>query len=384
MTKKLEVGIIGGGPAGLSTGSKLAREGAHVKVYEEHPRIGKPMHCAGVISPSTFSLIKVSQQVVKNHLYGVRVGVPDRIDVTYQAESRRAIVIDRERLDVELAERLVSVGGELLLSHRASLEMSGEKIYLRSEGERERFDYVVDAGGVKSYLSRVGINGDVLPAAQMDIITPDCDQRIVEMWVDKARNKDFFFWCVPLEEDLVRVGTASKTEPEAALNSFAVWRFSKVEAVKKLYGQIVFSGYTEKLVEGKVLYVGDAAGQTKPTTGGGLRYGLSGAEEAARAIIHNFREEEPLNIYEERWVERWRREVQIQRLVRKIFLRLDEKKLVRLLETVRDDDLLPILVDRGDMDEHSSLLSLLSKRRIHRLGIGAIRALISEMISPRR
>ena len=45
-----DVAIIGGGPVGSYAALHLAKKGIPVTVYEEHPEIGLPSHCAGHIS----------------------------------------------------------------------------------------------------------------------------------------------------------------------------------------------------------------------------------------------------------------------------------------------------------------------------------------------
>jgi flavin-dependent dehydrogenase len=42
-----DIVIVGGGPAGLHAGARLARAGFRAAVLEEHPSIGEPVHCTG-------------------------------------------------------------------------------------------------------------------------------------------------------------------------------------------------------------------------------------------------------------------------------------------------------------------------------------------------
>jgi flavin-dependent dehydrogenase len=42
--------IVGAGPAGSYTALRLATIGVKTHVYEEHPEVGVPSHCAGHIS----------------------------------------------------------------------------------------------------------------------------------------------------------------------------------------------------------------------------------------------------------------------------------------------------------------------------------------------
>ena len=42
--------VVGGGPVGSYAALNLAKLGVKAKVFEEHPTIGFPSHCAGHIS----------------------------------------------------------------------------------------------------------------------------------------------------------------------------------------------------------------------------------------------------------------------------------------------------------------------------------------------
>ena len=44
--------VIGAGPAGLLAAKEIALKGYSVGVMEEHPKVGEPDHCAGLLSIS--------------------------------------------------------------------------------------------------------------------------------------------------------------------------------------------------------------------------------------------------------------------------------------------------------------------------------------------
>jgi len=45
-----EAAVVGAGPAGILAAKRVAERGFSVQVFEEHPSIGEPSHCAGLIS----------------------------------------------------------------------------------------------------------------------------------------------------------------------------------------------------------------------------------------------------------------------------------------------------------------------------------------------
>ena len=61
--------IIGGGPVGSYAALNLAKLGVKVTVFEEHPEIGLPSHCAGhlsIRSLKTMGLYPLPEGIVEN------------------------------------------------------------------------------------------------------------------------------------------------------------------------------------------------------------------------------------------------------------------------------------------------------------------------------
>ena len=93
--------IVGGGPAGLLAASKIAENGHSVRVLEEHPEIGKPDHCAGLLSSSGLKSLglKPPDEVVQNTVSGARIYAPSGHSILVERGQREALVIDRRGFD---------------------------------------------------------------------------------------------------------------------------------------------------------------------------------------------------------------------------------------------------------------------------------------------
>ena len=68
----LDVAIIGGGPAGLYAGARLAAAGFHTVLLEEHPAVGDPVHCTGVLAAEAFQEFNLSRRSLLNELTTAR------------------------------------------------------------------------------------------------------------------------------------------------------------------------------------------------------------------------------------------------------------------------------------------------------------------------
>lgn len=353
----MRVGVVGGGPAGLLTSSLLGEGGVDVEVFEEHPEIGIPNHCTSVVSEDTLSSNGVRQdKVVKARLRRLKIGVPNEVEASAESSETKALVIDRPSFDLELAKRASRAGCTIHLKTRVEVDSAGDRTGVEFGEERRSFDYVVDATGAKSYMRREG--GEVLPAMQFDLYEEDLDRETAEVWMDKSINPEFFIWCVPVGDEVTRVGTASKASLlEKSLDKFLSVRFADPKKLNTYYGLVVLSGPAETFVDGNLIRVGDAAGQTKPVTGGGLRYGLHGAKLAASSLLE-LRDGGALGDYRRAWDDKWGDEVRVQLRVRRLMRRLDNKGLVKMVAWLKRTGTLDRLMEGGHLDRYSRLVSL--------------------------
>jgi flavin-dependent dehydrogenase len=124
--------------------------------------------------------------------------------------------------------------------------------------------------------------------------------------------------------------------------------------------------YTERLV-----IVGDAAGQVKPTTGGGIYYSLLCADIAAnilqQALASNALSARNLATYEQAWKRRLRQELRMGYWARKFYERLSDSQIDRIFDIIKSNgiDKALLRVEELSFDWHSSLvLRLLEHRAI--------------------
>jgi flavin-dependent dehydrogenase len=102
-----------------------------------------------------------------------------------------------------------------------------------------------------------------------------------------------------------------------------------------------------------VLVVGDAAGQVKPTSGGGLYYGLLCADMAA-ATLHQALAEDDLSArrlagYERDWKRRLGWELRIGYWARRLFERLSDKQLDRIFNLIKANGIDEALLKAEDL-----------------------------------
>ena len=160
----------------------------------------------------------------------------------------------------------------------------------------------------------------------------------IEVIFNSELYPGFFAWIIPTGEGKGKVGIAGKNiNPNLAIERFLETRGKPYSIVRKIYAPIWISGYVKPFIKGKTVIVGDAAGQTKPTTAGGIYTGGMGGIYAGRAISKSILEDSdslPLDQYENNWLTRFGSEFDKLLLFRRILERLDNKALDRIFSNM--------------------------------------------------
>lgn len=131
--------------------------------------------------------------------------------------------------------------------------------------------------------------------------------------------------------------------------------------IRKIYAPIWIKGPIEKFIDGKTVIVGDAAGQAKPTTAGGIYSSGMGGMYAGQAISKFLKSNDisELEEYQKRWTEKFGKEFERQLFARKILERLDNDTINKLFESVTPE-ITKEISEKDDFDFHTgSIIKLL-------------------------
>ena len=155
---------------------------------------------------------------------------------------------------------------------------------------------VVAAGFAPWLLKRLGLGPfpDHAVGAQVEVAAPDITEVEVHFG-DVAPG--FFAWLVPAAPPMARVGLLSREKPGRYLKEWlktlaAAGIIASADAPIS-HGAVPLRPLPRTSGE-RLLAVGDAAGQVKPTSGGGIYYGLLAADMAA-ATLHRALEDNDLS-----------------------------------------------------------------------------------------
>lgn len=317
--------IIGAGPAGNYTAYLLAKAGHEVDVYEEHPTIGLPFQCTGILTNYLEEFVDPTP-VLKETLDTFFVSTWDKeIDVKV---NRPNLVLCRTSFDQYLGKMAEDVGAKFHLQHRY-LENDSNLIKIK--------DKVNDKIIEKEFDILIGADGPNSPVAKCNNFRGTRSFWIGAQARVKMKHKNkvevyphigVFAWVVPESEDIARVGLYAKGGVNKLFDEFLKERGCE-EIIDNQGGLIPEYNpdiETEKDIGGKKVYlVGDAALQVKATTGGGIIPGLMASECLAEAINEG-------NGYEKLWRKKMGLDLWLHLRIHKILEKFEKKDWNSLLE----------------------------------------------------
>ncbi len=302
-----EIVIVGAGSAGLMLAIELAKRGIHSTVYERKREVDDGVEKAsGILSKSGLDRIGLDYGTsIINNLYGADIFAGNE-RLAVMAKSVMAYVVDRKKFINLFYSAAKEAGVEALLGRALNRETlvdmaeGGGKIIVGADGA---LSHVASAFGFPPIRRFV-----LTYKAEFDGAVVE-DPRKVGVYIGEKYIKGFFGWTVPYGKSIAEVGIGidsdAKKSSTVVFDSFLKnGNISKiVSSARKIAGHasIIPLEVRKKTVLGNVMLLGDAAGQVKATTGGGIIFGMLCAKIAAESIAKNLGGGVQLDNYERRW-----------------------------------------------------------------------------------
>jgi len=388
--------VVGAGVAGCHAALEAVKNGSQTVLLEEHPQVGVPSHCSGVVSLNGLSMLGVQPLPVftQRSIQGAVFHPPKGEPLEVRTKQPVAVIINRMKFDQHLAKAAVAAGVELHTKTRVSKfqrHSDGTVGVTVQEGPNFSGNIVVDASGAGSRLpEQAGLESpdwtQLLPGLQYEIIDTGKQDDMVQLFFGSHRAPGFFAWSIPTGDHSARVGLASrKTNVKKLLDGLVseFWPKSTVEATKS--GSVLVSGPIDKCWSDNFLVVGDAASQVKQTTGGGIIIGgysgiLAGRAGARAAKTSPENRWKILSEYDQEWRKKFGSDLRRMGIAHKLFASLSDETLNKLFEGVRE--YLPEIQEYADMDFQGKIISRMLRKRkfaalLPRVAADSIRAIFS-------
>ncbi len=356
-----DVIIAGGSVAGLLSAREISSNGFSVLVIEEDYEIGTPEHCGGLVSIAGLEELGVIpfKKTFDHMIESAQISAPDGSCFDINSKKQKVIEISRRELDKQIAFQAQKNGA--VIKVKTSFQEITDTGIRTNEGKID-CKIFVDARGVSSLIhkDRTGI----ISSAQYEIYADWIHKGHVKVMFDQEKYPGFFAWIIPSNEGKGKVGVAGRGINVAEALDEILEGKENYSIIRKIFAPIWIKGPIENFVEGKTIIVGDAAGQAKPTTAGGIFTSGMGGVYAGQAISKflktNNRSE--LLEYQKKWIDRFGKEFEKQIFARKMLERIDNQTINKLFKSITPE-ITKDISEKDDFDFHtSSIIKLLGMK----------------------
>ena len=355
------VHIIGAGTAGLILGRELSLMGIENTIYDSKSHVSdNAAKASGVLSKNGLKSLNVNyKDAILNELRGADIfGGNESMHVL--SDSTVAYVLDRGIFADLLYKDALKSGSKIILGKRISkndiLSLNNKNsIIVGADGAISHVASAYNFPEIKHYVLTYKAEYSNLKIDKKDIVSLHFNNNIL---------KSFFGWTIPYSKDTMEIGIGifsnSKISSKSAFSSFIgterIKSMVKESMMQKGYASIIPLSTRKRTVNDNVLLVGDAAGQVKATTGGGIIFGGTCARVAAKSIYNYINNKIPLSSYESDWRKINGRDLTLHRFFHKYYSILGNNAMDINIKIAKAMGFDGFFSKYGDMDRPTTMI----------------------------
>ena len=261
--------------------------------------------------------------------------------------------------------------GEKFKSFKYIVDNQQKFVLMKTSKRKLRAKILIGCDGPLSLVARsFGIKNKLLYGTQIRVKS-SFNQNEAVMFFD-PRWKELFGWIVPEgSNNIYRIGLASSKNININFKNF----LNKlcINSVEKIdqQGGLIPCGVMNKLAFDNVLLLGDAAGQVKATTGGGIIMLLIAAKYASYCIqkcfdLDDYSKKSIKIYYEKPCLSSIGKQIRLHYLIRLIFEKFSNYDFETFFQIVKSSKIEEIISLYGDMDFPRSIMVKFLKNSIVR------------------
>ena len=309
--------VVGGSAIGCICAKEIAKQGFETTLFEEHSQFGKFNKCGGIVSKKGLEETGVNyKSAMLNEIKGARIFSKSGNELRVSSSETKAIVINRQKFDERCADEAVSEGAELIPNERAEKFSSSDEKRIKVSTKKNSIsaDFLVGADGAYSHTAKSFSfpsfrKNNLVQAYQAEFENANVPEKNeVMLFLDNENFSGFFGWAIPVSEEKVRIGFATKrmenvqnAREKLFKNKMVMEMLTEKSRISyDFYHVIPLKARAKTQIGNSVFLVGDSAGQVKSTTGGGLVFGSKCAKILANEMRDATESKRAIN-YEQRW-----------------------------------------------------------------------------------
>ncbi|AEH60384.1 geranylgeranyl reductase [Methanosalsum zhilinae DSM 4017] len=383
--------VAGAGPAGSIAAKYAALNGANVLLIEEHAAIGSPVECTGLLGTRAISECDLDpcNDFILNEISGTFVYSPSGQCFDIDGKSAKAYVVSRKALDKKLFSDAIDAGVDVSLRTKLVNIIwcnDHQELIVLHNGIKKKIKtrMVIGADGIKSKVAKIAGLGNVkeiISGIQIETPYRSKNSNFVEVFPGSVAP-GFFAWTVPVNQNISRIGLGvNGIESPNALEYLRSFLNSNPNVIGR-HGDSLLDvaiggiplGPLKRTVSDGVLVVGDAAGQVKPTSGGGIYPGAICAKIAGKVAADSVSDEDTSSDYLCQYEQKWRKkigpELEMGMKLHELAEKFSDDDWNNLLRSMDNVHMKKMISQYGDIDKPSILVKemLTLRNSFHLMG----------------
>ncbi len=296
MSTKVEVLVIGGGPAGSSCALTLAKFGIDVIIVDKR-KFPRSKLCGGLLSERSRAVfLKIFDRDLDERLFitGSDIMFLQKGKKLAMAppDSPKMYFTMRKDFDLHLLNLARRQGAKTMLGHKIRKLDIQAKTALLDDGTSIEYTFLVGADGVNSQVAKTLYGHSFNPKTvgfclEVEVPRRDLPNQSNSPEIDFGVANWGYGWVFPKRETFtIGVGGLNGKNENMRANLAKLFARKRLDlSAYKVKGHFIpFRDFRSRPAKKSVLLCGDAAGFVDPITGEGIAYAMDSGYRAALAI----------------------------------------------------------------------------------------------------
>lgn len=367
-----DIVVVGAGIIGSFTAGELGKLGYKVRVLEKHQGTGSKSSCTGIVSSECFDMLHVQPAMVQHKAHSAKIFSPSGTFIRVERETTQAYILDRPALDRHVFQQALANHVEFSFNTRVeTIDQHRGYVAINCWSNKQQLEIktravVIACGLAGSLTNRLGLGriSHYAQGAQAEVICRDLVE--TEIYSGTSIAPGFFAWLVPMGNSRAKAGLLCRNNPGIFMSTLLHRLADEGKIVTSEYpinyGTIPLKPL-KRTYGNRLLVVGDAAGQVKPTTGGGIYFGLLSAREAVSVLHEAFKADNlsarRLAQYQKRWHKILNQELTIDYWALRFYQKLDDRQITHIFDIIERHGIHESFLTSPDItfDWHSKIIT---------------------------